>query len=576
MRLPAGAPSSGLLRLQQKFPNLVGRLKFKRPPNGTLAVWGFLGLTGTAGFFMFVMPHIYRDFYRQSQSEKRAHIHADRVELAGGLRPWSDPFDREKKISAMADSKPQAPEPPTPSDEPQEDEREHNRFDLSTFPADEAELDLTHTVANEIPDVSRFFQSLTMRNNLLKEINTRLNVETLTELDLYENQIAKIENLEKLVNLEHLDLSFNRLTKIEGLATLTKLRNLYFVHNKLTKIEGLETLVNLEYLELGDNRIKKIENLDKNTRIQRLFLGANRIQKIENLGHLQELVVLSLGRQLHHHDREPRRADRPPRVVPLAERNRADRRPRKRNTELEILDLNNNQLKRIENVAHLKKLTDFWGSQNKFENFADLKELSELPELTGVYFDMNPWSQQTHYRSVITHTLLHLTSLDGWPCKPLGSGGADGEKAEADGLTCGHFQSSLQQTNPNEMAEAQQRVEELEVAEDGHGFFAVTPLDTCPHLTAIKPNPPEIDVQTPCKKCGVEGENWICLVCYEVHCGRYVGGHAVEHAKDEGHPMALSFADFSSWCYECNAYVHNEALTAAKDAAYKNKFGEEN
>lgn len=33
---------------------------------------------------------------------------------------------------------------------------------------------------------------------------------TLTELDLYENQIEAIANLETLVNLKKLDLSFNR------------------------------------------------------------------------------------------------------------------------------------------------------------------------------------------------------------------------------------------------------------------------------------------------------------------------------------------------------------------------------
>ncbi|KAI6172335.1 UBP-type domain-containing protein [Aphelenchoides besseyi] len=149
--------------------------------------------------------------------------------------------------------------------------REYNRFDLSAVSNEETELDLTQTISNEIPEISRFTQlkSLTLRTNLIKGINNRLDLTSLTELDLYDNQI-------------------------EGLNSLTKLRKLYFVHNKIEKIEGLETLVNLEYLELGDNRIAKIENLDNNTRIQNLFLGANRIRQIENLGHLQELVVLSL------------------------------------------------------------------------------------------------------------------------------------------------------------------------------------------------------------------------------------------------------------------------------------------
>jgi protein phosphatase 1 regulatory subunit 7 len=39
---------------------------------------------------------------------------------------------------------------------------------------------------------------------------------TLTELDLYDNQIEQIRGLNSLVNLEILDLSYNRIRVIEG------------------------------------------------------------------------------------------------------------------------------------------------------------------------------------------------------------------------------------------------------------------------------------------------------------------------------------------------------------------------
>ncbi|VDN21775.1 unnamed protein product [Gongylonema pulchrum] len=58
-----------------------------------------------------------------------------------------------------------------------------------------------------------------------------------------------------------------------------------------------------------------------------------------------------------------------------------------------------------------------------------------------------------------------------------------------------------------------------------------------------------------------------------VNCGRYVGGHAVHHQTRTGHPMALSFADLSVWCYMCESYVHNEILIPAKNAAHRSKFG---
>lgn len=93
------------------------------------------------------------------------------------------------------------------------------------------------------------------------------------------------------------------------------------------------------------------------------------------------------------------------------------------------------------------------------------------------------------------------------------------------------------------------------------------------------------------------GENWICLHCGVTRCSRYVNGHAVSHyertkaeasLKKEradriksgttigtvddddneeerdlaGHCIAVSLADLSVWCYECNAYLKHPRLDA--------------
>lgn len=29
--------------------------------------------------------------------------------------------------------------------------------------------------------------------------------------------------------------------------------------------------------------------------------------------------------------------------------------------------------------------------------------------------------------------------------------------------------------------------------------------------------------------CGTEKSTWLCLHCGDVHCGRYVAGHALQH-----------------------------------------------
>lgn len=66
-------------------------------------------------------------------------------------------------------------------------------------------------------------QNLCLRTNLITEINDRLNLPFLTELDLYDNQIEKIQGLDALENLEILDFSHNRIRKIEGKSGTTLL-----------------------------------------------------------------------------------------------------------------------------------------------------------------------------------------------------------------------------------------------------------------------------------------------------------------------------------------------------------------
>lgn len=107
-------------------------------------------------------------------------------------------------------------------------------------------------------------------------------------------------------------------------------------------------------------------------------------------------------------------------------------------------------------------------------------------------------------------------------------------------------------------------------------LYVVDPLSWCPHLDAVKPLPPSgIDVFQSCQDCGSDAENWTCLTCYQVFCGRYVNEHMVTHGVVAEHPMVLSFCDLSVWCYLCEAYVHNQILFEVKNAAHCAKFGEE-
>ena len=91
MRVPEGAPVSGWLRLQKKFPALKS---VSRPPLGTVAVIATVSVIVFGIYAVGIEPKIHNDYYKESQQQKRALINKSKEELAQGLRPWSDPFDR--------------------------------------------------------------------------------------------------------------------------------------------------------------------------------------------------------------------------------------------------------------------------------------------------------------------------------------------------------------------------------------------------------------------------------------------------------------------------------------------------
>jgi len=104
------------------------------------------------------------------------------------------------------------------------------------------------------------------------------------------------------------------------------------------------------------------------------------------------------------------------------------------------------------------------------------------------------------------------------------------------------------------------------------GFFAVTPKKDCPHVTEenvwFVENFNEKHINDPCFECDYKGENWICLKphCGAVACSRYVKAHmhSSHNANNKDHPIVLSFADFSFWCYLCDSYITHPSLNHVK------------
>uniref|UniRef100_A0A671SNX3 Ubiquitin carboxyl-terminal hydrolase n=1 Tax=Sinocyclocheilus anshuiensis TaxID=1608454 RepID=A0A671SNX3_9TELE len=64
-----------------------------------------------------------------------------------------------------------------------------------------------------------------------------------------------------------------------------------------------------------------------------------------------------------------------------------------------------------------------------------------------------------------------------------------------------------------------------------------------------------------CVDCNTTESVWACLSCSHVACGRYIEEHALQHFKDQHHPLALEVNELYVYCYLCDDYVLNDNAT---------------
>lgn len=97
---------------------------------------------------------------------------------------------------------------------------------------------------------------LILGNLGIKSIENIKNLELfrdLKELYLFNNEISKINGLDKLTSLEKLNLYGYNIEIIENLSPFKNLKTLYLSENQISEIQGIKNLINLEDVSFETN-----------------------------------------------------------------------------------------------------------------------------------------------------------------------------------------------------------------------------------------------------------------------------------------------------------------------------------
>ena len=105
---------------------------------------------------------------------------------------------------------------------------------------------------------------------------------------------------------------------------------------------------------------------------------------------------------------------------------------------------------------------------------------------------------------------------------------------------------------------------------------------SCSHLPAMPAASADELARVPapdsqCSRCHHPSENWLCLICKDVLCSRFINKHMLYHYQETGHCIALSFSDLSVWCFACDSYLDAQSILELRpvyEVAHLLKFGE--
>uniref|UniRef100_A0A3Q3IAW4 Protein phosphatase 1 regulatory subunit 42 n=1 Tax=Monopterus albus TaxID=43700 RepID=A0A3Q3IAW4_MONAL len=200
-----------------------------------------------------------------------------------------------------------------------------------------------------------------------------------------------------LKTLTHLHFSSRNIDDIGDLSMCRNLTVLYLYDNHITQICNLGFASNLTHLYMQNNEITHIDNLSNLQRLSKLYLGGNRIAVVEGLEQLRELKELHLENQrLTPGEKllfDPRT------LISLAE-------------SLCVMNISNNNIDDLRDLAVLKELQRFSATDNKLQNIEELEDVfSHWPQLLQMELDGNPVCKIPNGILICKCTLLEINEL---------------------------------------------------------------------------------------------------------------------------------------------------------------------
>ncbi|TYU33618.1 internalin, partial [Listeria monocytogenes] len=207
---------------------------------------------------------------------------------------------------------------------------------------------------------------LTLLKNQISDISVLSGLTNLTFLHIGGNQISDISILSGLGKLEKLILDDNQISDISVLSKLANLKYLSFSNNQISDISALAGLTNLDYLSLYTNEVSDIGVLSNLTNLEYLNLYNNNVSDINALSELTNLEKLILdSNQISD--------------ISMLEQL----------TNLEQLNLSSNQVVDVSPLAGLTSIYDLGLSYNQISDISALSSLINMDYIDLDYQRIN-------------------------------------------------------------------------------------------------------------------------------------------------------------------------------------------